>query len=157
MDNTVLLYRLKTLTAFRDLLAEPVLSVAVSLLDALSSGDAATALTNWAELVSRLDQEGSEGLGPWLEEHLKYSDAPWPRSVDAGEEDPRLEAHALRDLETLTALSQLDPRSLSDRLELPAAVALPGWSVSPPFSVDSLKRHYRAHGCGPFARCRAFL
>ena len=46
MDNTVLLYRLKTLTAFRDLLAEPVLSVAVSLLDALSSGDAATALTN---------------------------------------------------------------------------------------------------------------
>lgn len=157
MDNTVLLCRLKTLTAFRELLAEPVLSTVMALLDALCSGDTATALTSWAELVSRLDQEGFDSLGTWLEEQLKYSDAPWPRSVDTGEEEPRLEAHALRDLETLTSLSQLDPQSLLDSLELPAEVDLPGWFVYPPFSVDSLKEHYRAHGCGLWGRCRAFL
>lgn len=154
MDNTVLLYRLESLTVFRELLDTPVLSAALAL---LRSGEAEGALAAWGELQALLYGDGDSGLGSWLARKLTYSDAAWPNAVAQGLDTRTLEPAARRDVETLAALARLDLSSLPERLGSPSEVALFPLPGSVPFSFEELKEHYRVHGCGPFARHRAFL
>lgn len=157
MEFDALYLRLNSLTAYRELLAEPVLSSALTLLEALSRQDGSAALTAWGELVYRLDESRFSSLGAWVNDRLLYSDAPWPRSVAEGREEPALEDRARRDVETLAALARLDLPSLLNGLDLPAELELSGGTAEVPLPFDSLKDQYRIHGCGPFARHRAFL
>lgn len=157
METLVLLCRLDSLSAFHELCDEPVFCLVRSLLAALDRKETAAALSAWGELFSRLDGEGFDSLGAWLYDKLRYSDAPWPRSVAEGRRSPTLESRARRDVETLSALAGLDILPLLKSLDLPAQAELSGWSPESPFSFDSLEEHYRAHGCGLFARHRAFL
>lgn len=66
MELTVLLYRLKSLTAYRGLLAQPPLAAACRLLEALEHREGEAALTAWAELSALLQEEGRDGLSQWL-------------------------------------------------------------------------------------------
>lgn len=156
MDNTALLYRLESLTVFRGLLDTPVLSAALALLKAHKAQDGEGTLTAWGELVCHLQLEGMNSLSGWLWDALRYYDGPWPHLVEKGGEDPALELHARRDVETLSALAQLDPGSLHLLDPLRPHLDLPPWGAGT-LSFDQLKDWYRAHGCGPFARHRAFL
>lgn len=151
MDNAALLCRLKSLSAFHELYDQPLFCSALSLLNALDRADHSAALTAWSDLLSRLDGAGFDSLGSWLWDRLLYSDAPWPRSVAEGWEDLALEGRARRDVEALSALGALDLSPLLEGLDLPP------WSPTAPFSFEELKARYRAQGCGPFARYRAFL
>ena len=164
MELTSLYYRLRSLTAYRPLLEQPVLRSAVSLLDHLSGGAGEPALDAWAEFCFQLEKAGAEGPGSWLLEQLRYCDAPWPRAVESGCSLPGGELSARRDLETFSALSALDSASLRQTLAalLPpegraAAEELPLWTSGPAFDFDTLSNWYRSHGAGPFARYRAFL
>lgn len=157
MDHTVLLCRLGSLSAFHELYEEPIFRLAFSLIKALDRKDATAALTAWGQFLSRLDEAGFDSPGAWLSDRLRYSDAPWPRSVAEDRPVPALEERARRDIETLTALASLDPLPLIEALDLPAEVGLSGWAPKVPFTFEELREHYKAHGCGPFARHRAFL
>ena len=164
MELTSLYYRLRSLTAYRPLLEQPVLRSAVSLLDHLSGGAGEPALDAWAEFYFQLEKAGAEGPGSWLLEQLRYCDAPWPRAVESGCSLPGGELSARRDLETFSALSALDSASLRQTLAalLPpegraAVEELPLWTSGPAFDFDTLSNWYRSHGAGPFARYRAFL
>ncbi len=99
MELTSLYYRLRSLTAYRPLLEQPVLRSAVSLLDHLSGGAGEPALDAWAEFCFQLEKAGAEGPGSWLLEQLRYCDAPWPRAVESGCSLPGGELSAQRDLE----------------------------------------------------------
>lgn len=151
MDNAALLCRLDSLTVFHELYDQPLFRSALSLLKALDRSDPSAARTAWGALLTRLDGEGFDSLGAWLWDRLLSSDSPWPRSVAEGREAPALESRARRDVETLSALASLD---LSAPL---AQLDLPSWSSGRPFSFEDLVEQYRTRGCGPFARCRAFL
>ncbi len=126
MELTSLYYRLRSLTAYRPLLEQPVLRSAVSLLDHLSGGAGEPALDAWAEFCFQLEKAGAEGPGSWLLEQLRYCDAPWPRAVESGCSLPGGELSAQPD-EDFSALSALDSASLRQTL----AALLPRRAVPP--------------------------
>ena len=152
--------RLKSLTVYRSLLAEPILNAAVELLDALRlSGPGDQALPRWAALTSLLQEAGAENLGAWLWDALRYTENPWGQAVEAGKSDPILESAARRDVEALSALATLDGGELWKSLGLgeELTAGLPLWSGDKPLSFDALTEFYAANGCGLFAQYRAFL
>ena len=157
MEHDAFLCRLGSLSVFHELYDEPIFRLTLALIKALDQKEPPAALTAWGELLSRLDETGFDSLGAWLIDRLRYSDAPWPRSVAEGRQAPFLEDRARRDVEALAALAGLDLHPLLDTLELPAQAGLSAWKPSAPFSFENLREHYRVHGCGPFARHRAFL
>lgn len=157
MEHDAFLCRLDSLSVFHELYDEPIFCLTLALIKALDQKEPPAALTAWGELLSRLDEVGLDSLGAWLIDRLRYSDAPWPRSVAEGRQTPFLEDRARRDVEALAALAGLDLHPLLDTLELPAQAGLSAWKPSAPFSFENLREHYRVHGCGSFARHRAFL
>lgn len=151
MDTTALLCRLASLSVFHELYDQPLFRAALALIKTLERKDPAAALTAWGCLFSRLDEAGFDRLSAWLWDRLLSSDAPWPRSVAEGRAFPSLEGRARRDVETLSALGTLDLSAPLSDLELPP------WTPGAPLSFEELRNHYLTHGCGLFARCRAFL
>ncbi len=151
MDTAILLRRLDSLSAFRELYHQSLFHAVLSLIKALERGDTSAALSAWGEFFSLLDASGFHRLDAWLWDQLLSSDAPWPRSVAEGRESSLLEDHARRDVETLSALGTLDLSPLLEELELPP------WAPGDPLSFEDLKDRYRSQGCGIFARYRAFL
>lgn len=158
MKLDILSQRLKSLTVYRSLLAEPVLNAAIELVEDLDKGDRKV-LSHWAELVSLLQVSGAENIGAWLWAALRYTENPWGRAVEAGKADPILESAARRDVEALSALATLDGKTLLDGLPLSddLRAGLPLWNGDQPLSFDALLEYYRANGCGLFARYHAFL
>ena len=163
MELERLYCRLKSLTAYRELLDEPVLAAAVELLGCLWQGQGLAALDAWGTLVALLEKENYLEIGPWLDDRLRCSDAPWPHLAAQGKGE-QLAPHALRDVETLTALAALDGGTLQQALSelLPTGARqvpqqLPVWSGQVPFTFESLKQCYRLHGAGSFVRHRAFV
>lgn len=158
MKLDILSQRLKSLTVYRSLLAEPVLNAAIELVEDLDKGDRKV-LSHWAELVSLLQVSGAENIGAWLWAALRYTENPWGRAVEAGKADPILESAARRDVEALSALATLDGKTLLDGLPLSddLRAGLPLWNGDQPISFDALLECYRASGCGLFAQYHAFL
>lgn len=152
MELLTLAHRLSSLTVYRELLAEPPLAAALSLVQSLAEKDSVTALSSYADLLSHLYRSHHAGLGSWLSEYLLYSDAPYPAAVSLGTVSPSLESAASRDVESLTALAEFDFLP-----HLPQDAALPPLDLTPLLSFSQLTDHYRLHGSGQFARYRAFL
>lgn len=167
MDWNTILYRLKALNTYRELLKEPVMAAAVELMDCIARADEAGAMAAWGELHFQMGKAGVPQLGAWLNEALLHSDAPWPRAVAEGQTDPFLDACAAFDLETLSALAALNPLELrtdaSAFLSPKAQEALRRMPAPGPAggllypSAQEWKEYYKTHGCGLFARYRAFL
>lgn len=159
MDNTALLYRLESLTVFRSLLDTPVLSAALELLRAVRGQTPEPVLAAWGRLCALLQNAGAEKLGDWLWAELRFTETPWGRLIEEYRWETPWDIAARRDVETLSALCALDGRALLAPLGLPEEVLedLPYWSGTPLPPFEALVREYRDHGCGPFARCRAFL
>ena len=155
MELDTLYTRLRSLTVFRFLLREPVMEAAAALVDAMSQNDAQETVIHWAELVSLLQNAGAPVLGQWLWDAVRYTENPWGAMVEAGGDDPALDAAAARDVDTLSALCTLSVGVFYGDLDL--IKDLPEWADGCPFTLDALKDWYAAHGCGLFARYRAFL
>lgn len=155
---------LKGVCAYRELCRQPVMKHCSALLEALCAGQGEAAVDSYAHLFYELHREGCAGLGGWLDEHLRYDEAPYPLLVERGGSDPVLEDAARRDVETFAALAGLDCSALIGEMEQllgqewrETLEGLPRWETQVPFDFNGLTAFYRANGAGLFARYRAFV
>ncbi len=164
MNLNALRIALEGLCAYRPILDTPVISLAVRLLDACGRGNGAEALEQYACLFHQLRREGFRGLGDWLWDYLRYTQSPYALLAEGDVRDPALENAARRDVETLVLLAETDCDRYIDAMKAalsgdyaPVLAGLPRWQAGAPFNFDSLTDFYRSHGCGLYARYRAFL
>ena len=155
---------LKGVSAWRDLMKTPLMETLRTLLDALAAGRGEEALEHYTEAFYLLRQAGCAGPGAWLDGHLRYDEAPYPLLMERDGSDSALESAARRDVETFGRLAGLDCGELIAAMKAclgeeyqPVLDALPRWTAQVPFDFEELTGFYRAHGCGMFARYRAFL
>lgn len=151
-------------SAYRNLLDEPLIAEVTGLLQAVDRRRGTEAVERYAKIFYQLRQEGCLGLGDWLHDRLRYQEAPYPLALEHSGADPALETAARRDIETFHLLAELDCDRLIDKLKdllppdfAPVLANLPRWQAGAPFTFESLSAFYRAEGCGLFARYRAFF
>lgn len=157
--------QLRGVCAYRHLMEQPVMARLQQLLDDLNFGRVPEALDSYTALFYALRCDGAQGFGDWLDQALRYQEAPYPAMLANGISDEALEEAARRDLEIFTQLAQTDCeqfiaalKRLMPALEYKTVLdSLPRWSSGIEFDFDSLTRFYRCHGAGLFARYRAFL
>lgn len=151
-------------SVYRPILHTPLMTAVSQLLQACRGGAGQEALDKYTEVFYQLRREGFSGLGDWLWDQLRYTENPYGSLVDLGGEDPVLEKAARRDVQ---ALADLARTPCTDYLEAMTAAlpqeyasvveALPQWETQVSFDFESLTAFYREHGCGLYARYRAFL
>ena len=159
MTTDMLRCALRGVAAYRPVVDEPVMRLALGVLDKLSAGDGSGAVEDYARLFYALRSAGSRSLGEWLDGRLRDRESPYAALVERGGE-----AAARRDIETFTLLAELDWDQVlaevggkAPREYGPVLANLPRWRGSSPFSFAELTEFYRANGAGLFARHRAFL
>ena len=164
MDWMELRGALRGVCAYKRLMDAPVMALVQKLLDALNAGRGEEALEGYTHLFYTLKDEGSQSLGSWIYDALRYQESPYARMVEKGPYDAVLERAARQDVATLSALARLECEALTDALAgcLPKSMgavvdALPRWESGAELSFEELTDFYRTHGCGLFARYRAFL
>lgn len=164
MNFSSLRAALQGVSAFRTLKEQPVFLHATALIDAIAARRGEQALDAYCALFYTLRQEGFQGMGPWLWDHLRYAESPYALLAEQGGADPALENAARRDVETFVILAETDCDRFIDAMKellpqdyAPVLAGLPRWRSSAPFDFDSLTQFYREHGAGLYARYRAFL
>ncbi len=164
MNIKPLLAALQGVTAYKDLLVQPVMESALRLAARLVHGDGLGGLEAYTDLFYRLRLSGHAGLGDWLWEALRWSEGPYPKLVEAGDRDPALEQAARRDVTTLSMLAEVDCdrwlallSQLLDSDYQGVLTGLPRWHSGVPFTFEELTRAYAEDGVGLFARHRAFV
>ena len=151
-------------SAFQDVMDNPLMGAVRALLDALSAGKGETAMEAYAKVFYLLRQDGRAGLGDWLFDMLRYEESPYARAAERGCADPALESAAKRDIDTFVVLAEVDCDKLIKAMQGllgeefgPALAGLPRWQAGAAFRFDSLTTFYREQGAGLFARYKAFL
>ena len=141
MTTDMLRCALRGVAAYRPVVDEPVMRLALGVLDKLSAGDGSGAVEDYARLFYALRSAGSRSLGEWLDGRLRDRESPYAALVERGGEDPALEAAARRDIETFTLLAELDWDQVlaevggkAPREYGPVLANLPRWRGSSPFS-----------------------
>ncbi len=164
MNLTLLRMKLRSITAYRDLLNSPIMTGAITLLDQVCQRDWEAAVEEYAALFHALRKQGFQGLGDWLWDALRYTESPYALLCERGGFDPALENAARRDVETFTLLANLDCDRILDALkplvppeDFSVLTDLPRWRAVAPFDFDTLTRFHQEHGAGLYARYRAFL
>lgn len=163
MKLSALRIALKGISAYRGICKLALMKQVLALLDAVAAGQGEAAVEHYADVFYQLRQAGCAGLGDWLDEHLRYDEAPYPLLAERGGTDPALENAARRDVETFALLAGLDCDRLIDSMkgmlsdEYQSMLSnLPRWKAGAPFDFEGLTAFYRANGAGVFARYRAF-
>lgn len=164
MNLKAMLAALRGVTAYKDLLAQPVMKRAMELLSCSAHGDGLGGLEAYTELFYQLRLEGQPGLGHWLGEALRWSEGPYPLLAQRGDRDLALEQAAKLDISAFELLASVDCDKwlshlgrLLDSDYQGVLTSLPRWQRGIPFSFDLLTAAYREEGTGQFARYRAFV
>lgn len=164
MNLKTMLAALQGVTAYKDILARPVMERALRLVACAAHGDGLGGLEAYTDLFYQLRVEGFPGLGQWLGDALRWSEGPYPLLAERGERDPALEQAARLDLSAFALLAGVDcDRWLTQLGRLldsdyqGVLTGLPRWQAGVPFSFDALTEAYRREGAGRFARYRAFV
>ncbi len=164
MNLKTMLAALQGITAYKDILARPVMERALRLVACTAHGDGLGGLEAYTDLFYQLRVEGFPGLGQWLGDALRWSEGPYPLLAERGERDPALEQAARLDISAFALLAGVDcDRWLTQLGRLldsdyqGVLTGLPRWQAGVPFSFDALTEAYRREGAGRFARWRAFV
>lgn len=164
MNLKTMLAALQGITAYKDILARPVMERALRLVTCTAHGDGLGGLEAYTDLFYQLRVEGFPGLGQWLGDALRWSEGPYPLLAERGERDPALEQAARLDISAFALLAGVDcDRWLTQLGRLldsdyqGVLTGLPRWQAGAPFSFDALTEAYRREGAGRFARWRAFV
>ncbi len=164
MNTKTMLAALQGVSAYKDVLELPVMACAIRLTQCIAYGDGLGGLNAYTDLFYQLRMAGHHGLGSWLGEALRWSEAPYPRLTEAGGQDPALEQAAWRDISAFELLASVDcDKWLSQLGELldsdyqGVLTGLPRWQHGVPFSFQQLTQAYTQEGVGPLARSRAFV
>ena len=108
MNVKTMLAALRGVTAYKDILTQPVMEAALRLLTCSAHGDGLGGLEAYTDLFYRLRVEGQPGLGHWLGEALRWSEGPYPMLVQRGDRDPVLEQAAKLDISAFELLASVD-------------------------------------------------
>ena len=164
MNLKTMLAALQGITAYKDLLTQPVMERALRLVACAAHGDGLGGLEAYTDLFYQLRVEGYPGLGQWLWDALRWSEGPYPRLAEGEGRDPALEQAARLDLSAFAMLAGVDcDRWLAQLGRLldsdyqGVLTGLPRWQSGVPFSFEELTRAYYREGAGRFARHRAFV
>lgn len=164
MNFTAVRIALSGISAYRPLLDAPMLIQARQLLDACDRQAGEEALSLYTQLFYDLCAQGFSGLGDWVWEQLRYTQTPYALLAERGDSDPCLEQAARRDIDALTTLCRIDCGDYLTAMEGALSAeyksmisGLPRWSSQVPFDFSTLTQFYQDHGCGLYARYRAFL
>ena len=149
--------RLASLAIFRDLLQDPVLQALCQYLQAREHGAEDTAVSAYAEFVSRLYAKGGS-LSRHMQSLCHNSENAYVRAMGAGQTPPaEMEACLQAELSALQAVAQLTPARLCEGLQWQGF--LPGFASG---GVD-LREEYQArigdigkYGYGVYADNRMF-
>lgn len=164
MNVKTVLTAVQGVTAYKDILARPVMEAALRLLTSASQGNGLGGLEAYTDLFYRLRLEGQPGLGHWLADALRWSEGPYPLLAEGGGGDPALEQAAKLDISAFELLASVDCDKWLGQLGKfldsgyqGVLTSLPRWQRGVPFSYDQLAKAYRTQGAGQFARYRAFV
>ncbi len=164
MNLKTMLAALQGITAYKDLLTQPVMERALRLVACAAHGDGLGGLEAYTDLFYQLRVEGYPGLGQWLGDALRWSEGPYPRLAEGEGRDPALEQAARLDLSAFAMLAGVDCDRwlvqlgrLLDSDYQGVLTGLPRWQSGVPFSFEELTRAYYREGAGRFARYRAFV
>lgn len=162
--------RLSSLSVYRGVLEQPVPKALCHLLAAVESAAQSPAAfyEAWGALFSALCREKSEAsLSGCLTQAALLDENPYSVACAAGQSvSPLLERAARRDLALLREAGTLLPQDFWTAAGLDGTCDLPEWECGEPVEplrgeLDScmaqLPAYYRAHGCGIYARYRAFI
>ena len=155
---------LRGISAYRPILDRPLMKLVLRLLDSCNRQAGLDALDTYTQLFYALRAGGFQGLGDWVWEQLCYTEFPYALLAERSGTDPALENAAQRDVDTLVLLCITDCDRYIDAMKAllpseyaPVLAGLPRWTAGAPFDFERLTQFYRAHGCGLYARYRAFL
>ena len=84
MHVKTMLAALRGVTAYKDLLTQPVMDAALRLLTCAAQGDGLGGLEAYTDLFYQLRAERKPGLGHWLGEALRWSESPYPMLAERG-------------------------------------------------------------------------
>ena len=164
MNMKTMLAALQGITAYKDILSQPVMECALRLVTRTVHGDGLGGLEAYTDLFYRLRMEGCAGLGVWLGQALRWSESPYPRLAEREDRDPALEQAARLDISAFELLASVDCDKwlaqlgrLLDSDYQGVLTSLPRWQGGVPFSFDGLTRAYQQEGAGRFARYQAFV
>lgn len=137
-----------------------------------ADGPAEPFLRAWGEFFRVLCERGfSENLAECLTQTALFDENAFSLAAAAGKTElsPALMAAVRRDLQTILELSSITPEEMLDgspfAQEL-AGLGLPCWKNGEPTEqmrgnieecVSRMAEYYRGHGCGMYARYRAFI
>ena len=88
MTTDMLRCALRGVAAYRPVVDEPVMRLALGVLDKLSAGDGSGAVEDYARLFYALRSAGSRSLGEWLDGRLRDRESPYAALAERGGEDP---------------------------------------------------------------------
>lgn len=164
---------LKSLSVYRHVLTRPVTAALTSLLEAAAEWEdgpeaAARLCERWGTFCATLAGAGRlDSLPTALAAEVLEDDNPFSSLLSAGKPVPDLlKRAALRDLRVLYRCALVRPEELLEGVTLPLEAPLPEWGSAPagapmdePWGerLEPLAAYHQAHGCGRFARHRAFL
>lgn len=164
MNMKTMLAALQGVTAYKDILGQPVMECALRLVTCTVHGDGLGGLEAYTDLFYQLRVAGHAGLGGWLGETLRWSEGPYPRLAERGDRDPALEQAARLDISAFEVLASVDCDKwlaqlgrLLDSDYQGVLTSLPRWQGGVPFSFDALTEAYQKEGAGQFARYKAFV
>lgn len=151
-------------SAYREIMNQEIMVLGRKLLDAVCMRQGEEALDAYTALFFQLRKKGFSGIGDWLWDELRFTSNPFGMLAEQGGMDPALENAARREIDTLLLLARTDCdvfiRAMGELLDEEYATvlaSLPRWSAAAPFTFEVLDAFYRKHGCGLFARYRAFV
>ena len=158
MKLTELNLRLRGLSIFRGLLADPVVESLCACLDALKNPSPQAVASAYGELVFRLCRDGTGELGQYLQKAAEDHENVYIQTVGRGELPPDWMTRCLEEeLRTLQAAATLTPERLQAGLK--ELAFLPHFDTG---AVDIPKSYYRRlenigrTGCGIYARYHMF-
>ena len=164
MNLTALRTALSGICTYRPLMETPLMRAVDQLLRTCGTGPMERAPELYGQVFYLLRAQGFQGLGDWLWDYLRYTESPYGLLAERCGTDPALEEGARRDVETLALLAGTDSERYIEAMRralppdyAPVLASLPRWQAGVPFDFQSLTAFYRAHGCGLYARYRAFL
>ena len=143
--------RLRCVANFQRVLSTPVGEAYLALLDDMIAERTDAALEDYARLYLLLKEAHCNGLGDYLWNALRFTETPYGRAMERGEQDDSLTAAAHAEVNTLRAAATTGLHPLA-----PSAHPLPLLEWTAEWNFDALTAFYCENGCGLFAQYRAF-
>lgn len=163
-QSAALWMELRSLSVYRQMLDKPVTGALLRLLKEADGGEEARFLDAWGDFCARLIAAGRLDSLPRAIAAEVLDDDNLFSSLSSGHEPlpPLLEQAVCYDLGLLFRAASLSPADVAGE----RAASLPGWGCAPAAApldkpwdscLPAIAAYHAAHGCGRFARHRAFL